>query len=232
VFKSLSDFAFQIFFGGCFRSQARSKIFLEAVRGSRHVPKYFWRLSEAPDTFQNFFGGCPRLLTRSKIFLEAVRGSRHVPKFFWRPSEAPDTFQNFFGGCPRLQTRSKIFLEAVHTGGGRPPSKGFDMLFILSGFLFYGVREKRRAELSAVALGAALLFVGCLTDERTVPWSIWIIPHHAPNGPRARIAVGCWIQPPRFRSKRVSHSKRGCTEVDHINHHKYMYLTSIPRANC
>ena len=30
------------------------------------------------------------------------------------------------------------------------------MLFILSGFLFYGVREKRRAEPSAVAFGAAL----------------------------------------------------------------------------
>ena len=33
------------------------------------------------------------------------------------------------------------------------------MLFILSGFMFYGVREKRRAEPSAVALGAALLRV-------------------------------------------------------------------------
>ena len=34
--------------------------------------------------------------------------------------------------------------------------KWFDMLFILSGFLFYGVREKRRAVPSAVAFGAAL----------------------------------------------------------------------------
>ena len=91
-----------------------SKFFLEAVFGLRHVPKFFWRLSEAPGTFQNFFGGCPRLRTRSKIFLEAVRGSRHVPKFFWRLSEAPDTFQNFFGG--------------LHTGGGRPPSKGLDFV--------------------------------------------------------------------------------------------------------
>jgi len=91
-------------------------------------------------------------------------------------------FQNFFGGCFRSQARSKIFLEAVHTGGGRPLSKGLDfvrpfsrsadlerarlcprlikwldMLFILSGFLFYGVREKRRAEPSAVAFGAVLL---------------------------------------------------------------------------
>ena len=54
--------------------------------------------------------------------------------------------------CPRL---IKWFLRP--SGSKRPFGVERDMLFILSGFLFYGVREKRRAEPSAVALGAALI---------------------------------------------------------------------------
>ena len=53
--------------------------------------------------------------------------------------------------CPRL---IKWFLRP--SGSKRPFGVERDMLFILSGFLFYGVREKRRAEPSAVAFGAAL----------------------------------------------------------------------------
>ena len=88
--------------------------------------------------------------------------------------------------CRSLAEPSSEVGSLIYTGGGRPPSKGFDfvrpfsrsadlerarlcprlikwffaeqsgkaerdMLFILSGFLFYGVREKRRAVPSAVA---------------------------------------------------------------------------------
>ena len=53
--------------------------------------------------------------------------------------------------CPRL---IKWFLRP--SGSKRPFGVERDMLFILSGFLFYGVREKRRAVPSAVAFGAAL----------------------------------------------------------------------------
>ena len=52
--------------------------------------------------------------------------------------------------CPRL---IKWFLRP--SGSKRPFGVERDMLFILSGFLFYGVREKRRAVPSAVAFGAA-----------------------------------------------------------------------------
>ena len=53
--------------------------------------------------------------------------------------------------CRSLAGRSSEVGSLIHAGGGRPPSFGFDILFILSGFLFYGVKEKRRAEPSAVA---------------------------------------------------------------------------------
>ena len=122
VFKSLSDFAFQIFFGGRPRLRIRSKNFLEAVRGSEHVPKFFWRPSEAPGTFQIFFGGCPRLRARSKIFLEPVRGSRHVPKFFWSLFTQAEGVRRLKGSTCYSYSQDFCSTEFRRKGGrSRPP---------------------------------------------------------------------------------------------------------------
>ena len=43
--------------------------------------------------------------------------------------------------CRSLAGPSSEVGSLIYTGGGRPPSIWFDMLFILSAFLFYGVRE-------------------------------------------------------------------------------------------
>ena len=72
--------------------------------------------------------------------------------------------------CPRLikwflrPSGSRSALATLCLQRMRPFGVERDMLFILSGFLFYGVREKRRAVPSAVAFGAALLFSMPQTD--------------------------------------------------------------------
>ena len=133
----------------------RSVLLVAALRG--RVPRSVLRVA-----------GLRGRVPRSVLPVAALRGpSSEVGSLIYTgggrpPSKGLDFVRPFSRSadlerarlCPRL---IKWFLRP--SGSKRPFGVERDMLFILSGFLFYGVREKRRAVPSAVAFGAALLRV-------------------------------------------------------------------------